>query len=279
MNLTIPSLACLLASGFFYTKEPLVSMREFPTDQSKVVSQALFHEWLTVEETSGDWVLIATPDKYTGWIRANRLQRRAEPYTTEVKTTQLMAHIYAVKDTEYGPITSLPYGSQLKVLDDSDARWLKVLFPDGLECYIQRGDVAPRLIPLNKSDLTEFSKQFERVPYLWGGRSSFGYDCSGFIQMLYSQIGIDLQRDSRQQILDNRFQTIAIDRLEAGDLVFFGQSEETIQHVGLYIGNDQFIHATVQENQPWIRISRFTDFVWSGDPEAHYPYRTARQMK
>jgi gamma-D-glutamyl-L-lysine dipeptidyl-peptidase len=97
--------------------------------------------------------------------------------------------------------------------------------------------------------------------------------------MLYSQIGVDLPRDSKQQINDHRFKAIEIDELDVGDLIFFGKSAEKIRHVGLYIGEGRFIHPTVLENKPWLRISRLTDFQWSGDEGATYPYRTARQLK
>ncbi len=96
--------------------------------------------------------------------------------------------------------------------------------------------------------------------------------------MLYNQIGIGLERDSKQQIRDNRFQTISIENLEPGDLIFFGKSEQKISHVALFIGDGQFIHATTRECQPWIRISRLSVFEWSGDPSANSPYRVARQL-
>ncbi|MCP5492677.1 MAG: C40 family peptidase [Chlamydiales bacterium] len=97
--------------------------------------------------------------------------------------------------------------------------------------------------------MPQFSQKFLGLLYIWGGRSSFGYDCSGFVQMLYSQIGIKLQRDAKQQILDSRLQSIKIDELKLGDLIFFGKSDQRIMHVGMYIGNEQFIHATARENK------------------------------
>jgi len=78
---------------------------------------------------------------------------------------------------------------------------------------------------------------------------------------------------------DERFQAISLDEIEAGDLLFFGESEQKITHVGMYIGNGQFIHAIVKQNQPWIRISHLSDAELSGHSDSIYPYRTARQAK
>ncbi|MDP1880577.1 MAG: SH3 domain-containing C40 family peptidase, partial [Parachlamydiaceae bacterium] len=179
---------------------------------------------------------------------------------------------------EFGPIKTLPYGSKLEALDSTDLRWIKVSLPDGTEGYIQKGDVTPEQEILYKNDLVLFSQKFLGLPYTWGGRSSFGFDCSGFVQMLYSQIGINLLRDARQQVLDSRFCTICMDDHEPGDLIFFGRSEQQILHVGMYIGDGQFIHATSKECKPWIRISHLSDFEWSGNHEASYPFRIFRQL-
>lgn len=276
-SLSVPVI-CMLASGFFYINEPVIDMRETPSNESKVVSQAVFSEKISMQETSGDWLNILTSDGYSGWIFCDCLANRSEPYKGTLETSRLKAHIYGVKDTEYGPIKSVPFGSKLKVLDDTDPRWLKIALPDDLEYYIQKGDVTLELKLKDKSELILFSQKFLGLPYTWGGRSSFGYDCSGFVQMLYSRLGIDLQRDARQQILDERFNKIPIEHLQPGDLVFFGKSEKVINHVGLYIGENQFIHASSRENKPWIRISHLSDFEWSGHESAYYPFRTARQL-
>ncbi len=271
----------LLTACLHYISAPVVDMREQPTMESKIVSQALFAEEVQVKEEADQWVYITTPDGYEGWIESNALVTLSDTYPQSsacLQTSRLAAHLYGVKDTEYGPILTLPYGSKLQVLDDNDARWIQVALPNGKEAYIQRGDVTPESAITHKSELVDLSQRFLGLPYTWGGRSSFGYDCSGFIQMLYGQMGVNLERDSKQQVIDERFKTIPVEELEIGDLVFFGKSEQRIMHVGLYIGQGQFIHATARENLPYIRISHLTDLQWSGHPEAYYPYRMARQL-
>jgi gamma-D-glutamyl-L-lysine dipeptidyl-peptidase len=152
------------------------------------------------------------------------------------------------------------------------------VLPDGQVGYIQNGDIVLESPISHKGDLVPFSQQFLGLPYTWGGRSSFGYDCSGFVQMLYSQIGVDLQRNSGQQILDPRLQKISRDDLELGDLIFFGKSEQRIMHVGMYIGEGNFIHSSARECRPWLRMSSLSDPEWCGSSAAYYPYRTFRKL-
>ena len=261
----------------YYVKEPAVEMRESACRDSKVVSQALFSEEVVVRETKGDWTYVSTPDGYFGWVLTNALLHRDTPYEGQAEVVQLKAHLYHVPDTEWGPIQSLPMGAKINVLDEQDPRWIRIALVDDSECYVQKGDVG-QLARLQKEDLPRFSRRFLGLPYTWGGRSSFGYDCSGFVQMLYKQIGINLERDARQQINDPRLMPVDLSLLEAGDLIFFGKSAEKIGHVGMSLGGEEFIHTSVRENMPWVRISHLQDFEWSGNPDAFYPYRTARKL-
>lgn len=267
-----------LLANFFYINHPFVDMREDPSSASKVVSQAVFSERISVEKEESGWSYIVSSDGYKGWVPSETFVSCEKPYEGSAEISRLMAHLYGLKDTEYGPIKTLPYGAKLQVLDGTGVRFTKIALPDGQEAYIQNGDIASESPLQKKEDLVSFSKRFLGLPYTWGGRSSFGYDCSGFVQMLYNKIGISLQRDSKQQVCDDRFQTIAIHDLEPGDLVFFGKSEGRIMHVGMYLGEGSFIHATSRECLPWIRISKLTDSEWCGSEDAYYPFRTARQM-
>lgn len=265
-------------TSFYYIQNSIVDMREHPSFHSKVVSQAVFAENIQLENTQDDWSYIVTSDGYSGWIPSRSFVSRNHLYEKNLQVSRLTAHLYGLKDIEYGPIKTLPYNSSLQILDSNDVRWIKVMLPNDKEGYIQKGDVIFQGSPKNKYDLTKFSQRFLGLPYTWGGRSSFGYDCSGFIQMLYEHIRISLPRDSKQQAIDTRFQTIQLHSLEPGDLIFFGNSHQHIQHVGLSLDKKSFIHATSRENQPWIRISQLSDFEWSGNPNVAYPYRIGRSL-
>lgn len=262
---------------YSYIHQSIVPMRQSPSVQSKVVSQALFAEEIKIIEEMDQWLHVETPDAYSGWIHSHNISSRETPYHTTLQVSRLAAHLYGLKDIEYGPIQTLPYGARLQILDSTDARWMTVALPNDTEGFIQKGDISLPIELHNKKELIPFCQQFLGIPYTWGGRSSFGYDCSGFIQMLYQQIDIHLQRDSHQQASDHRFQNVDLDRLEPGDLLFFGNDAHQIKHVGMYIDRGSFIHATSRENQPWIRVSQLSDFEWSGHKEAIYPYRVGRR--
>lgn len=273
-------------SLFHYVSSPVADMRQEPREDSEIVSQAYFSEQITLIEDGQEWVKIETAaDQYQGWVQANALCHRGDLYLSHpssviAKVIRRAAHLYGIQDTTYGPILTLPFDSRLEVLEpkeESNSRWLKVQLVNGREGYIQRGDVSFDLSPLNREEMCSLSLEFLGLPYTWGGRSSFGYDCSGFVQMLYRQMGIYLPRDSKDQLLWDGFAPVTFDALIPGDLIFFGLAENKIRHVGFYLGEGQFIHATVAENAPYIRISRLSDPEWNGS--GRFVYSAARTLK
>jgi cell wall-associated NlpC family hydrolase len=94
--------------------------------------------------------------------------------------------------------------------------------------------------------------------------------------MLYRQMGVFLPRDSKDQVKSSLFVETSLSLLKAGDLIFFGLEQGKIRHVGMYLGDDQFIHSTVAENQPYIRISQLSSPEWSGG--GRFKYRTFRTL-
>lgn len=272
-------------SLFYYISSPVIDMREQPKQESEIVSQAYFSEEVSVIEEAQNWVKIETAiDHYQGWVQKDSLCQRKDsflsnPLTAIAKVNQCVAHVYGVQDTVYELILTLPFDSRLEVIEqkqESNSRWIKVSLVDGREGYIQRGDVTFNSTFLNRDQMCSLSSQFLGLPYTWGGRSSFGYDCSGFVQMLYRQMGIYLPRDSKDQMQWKGFTTISIDSLLPGDLIFFGLAEDKIRHVGMYLGNNQFIHATTAENLPYIRMSRLSDPEWNGS--GRFNYRATRKL-
>lgn len=260
-----------------YIIHPIAEMREAPSRESRVVSQAIYSEEIQIKNEQNEWCLISTPDGYEGWVLSSSITTRQTQYYPTIRISRLRAHVYPTPDVEYGPLLTLPYEVSLLALDMNDARWMQVMFPDHRTGFIQKGDVTIEPKFQKKTDLIPFSFRFLGLPYTWGGRSSFGYDCSGFIQMLYRQIAIHLPRDARQQILDERFRTIALSDIEPGDLIFFGQSQQSIKHVGMYIGDGNFIHTSSRECLPWCRVSHLSDPEWNGQEESYFPFRVALQ--
>ncbi|HXF29814.1 MAG TPA: C40 family peptidase, partial [Chlamydiales bacterium] len=251
---------------------------------SRVASQAIFSEEVRVLEEQGDWVKIETIiDSYQGWIKKETCAAVEKLPKKTVMIDRIAAHLYHVTDTEFGPIMTLPFESRLELIEelpDSDRRWLKVKLPNNKEAFVQRGDCL--LIPqkLTREQMVAFSKYFLGLPYTWGGRSSFGYDCSAFVQMLYRQMGVYIPRDSKDQIKWDGFQSIEMNELQPGDLIFWGKSAQKINHVGMYLGEGKFIHTIASvEKKPYLRISSVNDPAWDAKPTNYHAFRAAKTLK
>jgi hypothetical protein len=250
---------------------PVANMYSSATDDSDVVSQAILGTNVVTIESRGDWAKIRTPDGYAGWISAAMLRQLRDwrPYAATGSTIQvesLFANLYRETDvTAHKPVLTIPFESRLEVVSEGlgdNAGWIRVRLPDQSTAWIQNGDVIrdPKLLTVEQS--IAMAKRFLGIPYLWGGRSSFGYDCSGFTQMLVRQRGINMPRDADLQAAWTG--VVAIDRkdLQAGDLLFFGSSPTNITHTGMFIGNGEFIHDTTHDH-PMVQISRLDDEPWT----------------
>jgi cell wall-associated NlpC family hydrolase len=261
---------------------PVANMYSKPTEKADVVSQAIYGSNVKLLESRGEWSKIQTPDHYKGWTpsRYLRIILTGNGYATAGPTLQvesLFANIYAEPDvTKHKPVITVPFETKLEVpiqeqKGRSKAETLKNKIPDGwlhvrlagmTFAWIQAGDTAADPKPLTIPESIELAKRFLGVPYLWGGSSSYGYDCSGFTQMLVRARGIDMPRDADQQAAWSGVGRVKRKDLQAGDLLFFGSSEKDITHTGMYIGDGQFIQATTNEH-PVVQISRLDDEPWT----------------
>jgi gamma-D-glutamyl-L-lysine dipeptidyl-peptidase len=255
----------------------VANMYAQPTEKSAVVSQALYASNVTLLVARGEWSRIQTEDRYRGWTpsRYLRLVQAGNGYATARPTVQvesLFANVYAEPDvTQHKPIITIPYEVRLEVIDESkDAAakgkshegWLRVRLPEMRDAWIQASDVVSDPKPLSFAETIELAKRFLGLPYLWGGRSSFGFDCSGFTQMLMSARGVNLPRDADQQAAWKELVAVERSDLQAGDLLFFGSSGKNITHTGMYIGDGQFIHDSTN-GRPVVQISHLNDDPWA----------------
>jgi len=246
---------------------PVANLFSQPTLDADVVSQAIYSANITIVEAEAGWAKVRTAD-YTGWMETNAFVR-SKPYATEGRVAQvesLFASLYRETDiTRHQPILTVPFETHLEVVQGpvgDDDRWLQVRLPDDRSAWVQAGDVALSPRKLTISELIEFSKRFLGLPYLWGGVSTFGYDCSGLTQMLYRHLGYALPRDSGPQARWTGVEPVHRSELEPGDLLYFGASPDHITHTGMYLGEHQFISATAYL-RPVVQISRLDDEHWS----------------
>ncbi len=259
---------------------PVANMYAGPTDKSAVVSQAIYGNNVTLLVSRGEWSRIQTADQYKGWVpsRHIRIVLSGAGYATSgptVQVTSLFANIYAEPDiTKHKPVITVPFETKLEVAsDDTDAKqpdksqaaaegWVHVGLPGKTNAWIQAGDIATETKTLSIPESIELAKRFLGFPYLWGGTSSFGFDCSGFTQMLMRERGVIMPRDADKQAAWKG--VVPVDRkdLQAGDLLFFGSSAKDITHTGYYIGDGQFIHDTTN-GHPIVQISKLDDDPWT----------------
>jgi hypothetical protein len=251
--------------------KPVANMYSAATEDADVVSQAICGASVALVEEKGEWVKVRTPDDYTGWMPLGSLRRYStgEPtYASAGKVVQvagLFANVYREPSvTKHQPILILPFEARLEAVPEAEndtGRWIRVRLPDQRLAWIQRGDIDPDPKPLTVSGAIELAKRFIGLTYLWGGTSTFGFDCSGFTQMLIRQRGIVMPRDADLQAAWQGVVPVKRNKLRVGDLLFFGESPQKITHTGMYIGHGKFINDTTH-GHPGVQISRVGDQYW-----------------
>lgn len=256
----------LAAMAVMAVSQPVLDLHDAPRAASPLVSQALYGSPVTVLERKGRWARVRTPDQYTGWAALAGLDAR--PYAVSGRVamvSSLFANVYAQPDVaRRKPALTLPFEARLEVTAEpqDDPRWIEVRLVGGGAAWVQRGDLVFDSLPLDVPALIAFSKRFLGLPYLWGGTSTFGYDCSGFAQMLLRRRGANAPRDAAPQAAWSGVVEVDRGKLEPGDLLYFGPSPGKITHTGTYLGGGEFISATTYE-KPVIRIDRLDDPHWA----------------
>ena len=246
---------------------PVANMYSKPTLDADVVSQSIYAANVSIIEQKDDWAHIRTFDDYTGWVPLASL-RPGLAYAVAGRVAQvrsMYAHIYREASvTQHAPLLTVPMETRLEVPAEAAQRasWTAVKLPDGRPGWVQLGDVAFDPPPLTIPEMLDFSKRFMGLPYTWGGTSTYGYDCSGFMQMLERRRGVMMPRDAQPQADWDGQTPVQRKDLQPGDLLYFGSSPKHITHTGMYIGAGKFINATTYET-PMIRIDDLDDAHFS----------------
>ena len=216
----------------------VVSMRAEPRHGAEQVSQALMGTPVDVLEKGKEWSRVRTPDGYEGWIINHSLAFKTPEEMKRWANSRLMMVTAPFELHDADRKTDLVHGDVLQAVGDS------LRLPDGRMILLPEDAVAPlaeiKVRPFDPALLPVWAAQYMGVPYLWGGLSSKGMDCSGLVRMAFMAQGRTIARDAWQQALGGH--EVPADSLRPGDLIFFGNKR--ITHVAIYAGNGEYVHSS-----------------------------------
>jgi cell wall-associated NlpC family hydrolase len=239
----------------------VANLRSRPAHSAELATQAILGTPLDILKKEGDWALVQTPDLYLAWVDAGGIIELSESDFQKWKSadkviyTQLNGYAYSRPNEHSQVVSDLVAGAILQIENQSE-NFYSVQLPDGRKAFVSRlqsqeyGHWAQALEPTGES-LVNTALTMMGLPYLWGGTSPKGVDCSGFTKTIYFLNGQIIPRDASQQVttgipIDS---TRDFEQLQKGDLLFFGRkatdtTAEKVVHVGMWIGNNEFIHAS-----------------------------------
>lgn len=207
----------------------IVPLRAEPTDLSEMVSQVLYGEHFKILAKRKNWIFIRLAfDAYEGWIDNKQyLSVSEEQYTSlEEEPLQLSSDLVDFVSNKENHLLSICLGSSISATS---------IFNHSFEGKFVLGK-------FSKDNLVNSAIHYLNSPYLWGGKTPFGIDCSGFTQMVYKLNGHKLFRDASQQATQGEALSF-IEESESGDLAFFDNEEGKITHVGIIMEDNYIIHA------------------------------------
>jgi hypothetical protein len=225
---------------------------------AEMVSQALMGTPVKILKKERGWLLIQTPDMYLGWVDSDAIAVKSASEYEEWKSSRRVFYTGKTGDiysdlAMVKVVSDIVAGCILEVAGNQKKDY-EVKLPDGRRGFIPADraiflDQLSAETYLNPQNLVSVAESFMGIPYLWGGTSSKGFDCSGFVKIVYFLNGIILERDVSLQFQNGiRIRRGSFpDSLKKGDLLFFGSSQRgrpRATHVGMYIGDTEFIHCS-----------------------------------
>lgn len=230
-------------------------LRAESSDRSEMVTQLLFGEKAEILESRKNWIRVkADFDGYEGWADPKQFLELNEAEYHSIRNDQFASESFNLAVENGMPLT-LPMAAILVNLAEGKIRF----GPKEIE-YLGES----RTGNSSKSDLADLAQMYLNTPYLWGGKSVFGIDCSGLVQQVYKFAGANLPRDAYQQAEMGESLSF-IEEAEPGDLAFFDNTEGKIIHVGIILGGNKIIHAHGK-----VRIDPFdTNGIFNTDSQTY----------
>jgi hypothetical protein len=213
----------------------IIPLRFEPNDKSEIVSQVLFGEHFKILEQLKQWTRIKMQfDGYEGWVDSKQYQNISESSYDLLSDDPIILNSDLIEYVT-GPsnlLIPIPLGSSLSFINHEEINTSNFDF-EGTKVHGIK----------DKKHLINTAFLYSNAPYLWGGKTPFGIDCSGFTQMVYKLNGYKLLRDASQQSAQGEALSF-IEESEPGDLAFFDNEEGNIIHVGIIMENNYIIHAS-----------------------------------
>lgn len=256
------ALCCLAAAAqeeWGVVNISVCNLRRTADFDAEMVSQALLGtpvQVLQISKGNNPWPEVVTPDDYNGWVHYKAItvmsrealhQWNAAP---KIIVTALSAEVHAKSRASSATVSDVVAGDRLLDLGVRGS-WFKVGFPDGRVGYLRRRDAKTEAAWRRKLDqspkaILKTAESMVGFPYIWGGMSPKGFDCSGFVRTVFFMHDLIIPRDAGDQFrASERIDDMS--RLVPGDLVFFGRWRENgqprVSHVGIYMGDGRFIHS------------------------------------
>ena len=234
----------------------IIPLRLEPNDRSEIVSQVLFGEHFEVLEQLKQWSKIKLQfDDYEGWIDTKQYQKISKEDFKALSQQEIILNgdliDYIIASNNF--LLPIPLGASLSFLNSDIIN---------ISNYDFEGAKVSGIKP--KSELIKTAFMYLNAPYLWGGKSPFGIDCSGFTQMVYKLNGYKLLRDASQQSKQGDALSF-IEESEPGDLAFFDNEEGNIIHVGIIMEDNYIIHASGK-----VRIDRLDHLgIYNAETNRH----------
>lgn len=236
----------------------VINVRKHPQQSAELVSQALLGTPVRILKYDDSWFLVQTPDNYLGWVEESSLvpltvsDMNGWKNSDRVIVTAGTGWIYSAPD-EKEKTGDIVAGCIL-VKEGEERGYTKVRLPDGRAGYVENKSVTDFRkwkagVSCSGENIVRSASEFMGLPYLWGGSSIKGVDCSGFTKTVYFLNGLILYRDASQQALQGLTVDISsgYGQLRSGDLLFFGSMKDSrprVTHVAIYKGDTEFIHSS-----------------------------------
>jgi len=220
----------------------IIPQRATPQDEAEMVNQLLFGDLFTIIETQSQWRKVKLiSDGYMGWIDEKQMTELSFDEFQELKKAK-----QSVFQDNFGKAFILASDKEIQIYKGTS-----FYFNDSNEALYARTSGKVDSIKPSTSALIKYAKSFLTTPYLWGGRSVLGIDCSGFTQIVFKILGYHLFRDTPEQ--EAQGELVSFDNKKPGDVAFFSNKNGKVMHVGILLENNKIIHASGE-----IRIDSFS---------------------